>query len=72
MESYELDKIARVSNENEELRYLVAQHGQYESELSKWDGIRNPSDHERRLISHIKRTKLKGKDRIREILNKYG
>lgn len=69
MEPYEIDKIARLSPNNDELRRLVYLHESYEKELTRLESVRYPSEAERREINRIKRLKLRGKDRIRVILD---
>ena len=67
MESAELDLIHRLSTKNDELRHLYAQHQKYEGQLTQL-AVRHPSESELREIARVKRLKLRGKDRIQQIL----
>jgi uncharacterized protein YdcH (DUF465 family) len=68
MEQSELERIAHLSTKNDELKHLFYKHQGFEKELSRLEGIRFPSESERRTIGKLKRQKLLGKDRIRRIL----
>ena len=68
METSEIELIDRLAPVHDELRHLVFQHRNFEKELARLEGIRYPSDSERREINRIKRLKLRGKDRISRIL----
>lgn len=68
MESTELELILRLSPMNDELRHLYQKHQTYEAELTQLEGVRFPTESERRRINKLKRDKLLGKDRIRRIL----
>lgn len=67
MESAEIELIHHLSAKNDELRHLYAQHQKYEGELSRLV-VRYPSESELREIARVKRLKLRGKDRIQQIL----
>jgi uncharacterized protein YdcH (DUF465 family) len=67
MESSELELIHRLSAKNDELRHLFSQHQKYESQLTSMT-VRHPSESESREIARVKRLKLRGKDRIQQIL----
>jgi uncharacterized protein YdcH (DUF465 family) len=71
MEASELELIARLAPNHDELRHLVSQHHGFESTLSQLAAVRNPSETERREIAKVKRMKLKGKDRISQILRQH-
>lgn len=67
MESAEIELIHQLSQKNDELRHLYAQHQKYEGQLSRL-AVRHPSESELREIARVKRLKLRGKDRIQAIL----
>lgn len=71
MEATELELIARLSPKHDELRHLVSQHHGFEHTLAQLEAVRNPTETERREISKVKRMKLKGKDRISQILRQH-
>lgn len=71
METYELELIRQLAPNHDELRRLVYLHGGYEEELTRLESVRFPSEAERREISRVKRLKLRGKDRIRSILQSH-
>lgn len=71
MEAGELELINRLTPSNAELRYLVQRHQGFEKELTRLERIRFPSEAERREIKLLKRMKLRGKDRMKEILAKH-
>lgn len=68
MEAGEIELINRLSPNHPELKYLVQRHQGFEKELGRLERIRFPSEAERREINKLKRLKLRGKDRIQEIL----
>lgn len=68
MEPQELELIQTLTPGHDELRHLWNQHLDYERDLSRLTGLRYPSEAERREIGKIKRLKLRGKDRIKQIL----
>lgn len=68
MEAGEIEIINRLTPQNPELKYLVSRHQSFEKELSRLEKVRYPSEAERREISRLKRLKLRGKDRIQEII----
>jgi uncharacterized protein YdcH (DUF465 family) len=67
MESSDLDLIHRLSVKHDELRHLFSQHQKYEAQLTSMT-VRHPSESETREIARVKRLKLRGKDRIQQIL----
>lgn len=67
MESADLELIHRLSPKNDELRHLYAQHQKYEAQLSEMVG-HHRSESELREIARVKRLKLRGKDRMQQIL----
>ena len=67
MESAEIAMIQTLSAKNDELRHLYAQHQKYEGQLNQLL-VRYPSESELREIARVKRLKLRGKDRIQQIL----
>lgn len=67
MESSEIELIHHLSAKNDELRHLYIQHQKYEGALSRLI-VRYPSESEQREIARVKRLKLRGKDRIQQIL----
>lgn len=71
MEAREQELLDRVSPAHPELRYLVQRHQGFERELARLERIRYPSEAERREINKLKRMKLRGKDRMREILAQH-
>jgi uncharacterized protein YdcH (DUF465 family) len=68
MENSELDLIARLAPEHDELRHLYQRHQGFEREIAHLESLRNPSETERTRMNALKRQKLQGKDRIRKIL----
>lgn len=72
MEASETELINQLSPSHVELRHLVQQHESFEKELVRLEGIRYPSEAERREISRLKRMKLRGRDQIRRILVQHG
>lgn len=68
MDSSERDRLSDMASNNAEVRYLLTRHEGLEKELSRLEGVRYPTESERRDIQRIKRLKLRGKDRLREIL----
>lgn len=67
MEPSDLDLIHRLSAKNDELRHLYTRHQKYETQLTSMT-VRHPSESETREIARVKRLKLRGKDRIQQIL----
>lgn len=72
MEKSELELIARLAPNHDELRHLYQKHQAYEKELAQLESVRNPTEAERTAINTLKRQKLHGKDRIRKILSTAG
>jgi uncharacterized protein YdcH (DUF465 family) len=71
MERQDLELIESLANGHDELRHLWTRHQDFERDLARLNGVRNPSDDERRQISNIKRAKLKGKERMQSILDAH-
>lgn len=71
MEASELELISRLTPSHDELRHLMTRHRALETDLERLEAIRNPTDVERREINRIKRLKLRGKDRISQILSQH-
>jgi len=71
MESDELDLVQRLAAGNDELRHLWGRHQGYERDLGRLDGLRYPSEAERREIGRLKRMKLRGKERIQAIIDAH-
>lgn len=71
MEAQELNLITQLSSSNSELRHLVMRHAGMEEDLARLERIRFPSEAERREIQKLKRLKLRGKDRMQEILSAH-
>ena len=71
MEAQEVNLISRLSTSNSELRHLVQRHQGFEENLERLERIRFPSEAERREIQKLKRLKLRGKDRMQEILSAH-
>jgi len=71
MEASELELINRLATSHDELRHLVSRHRSLETDLERLEAIRNPTDTERREMNRIKRLKLRGKDRITQILSQH-
>ena len=67
MESSEIELIRHLSPKHDELRHLYSQHQKYEGQLSQLI-VRYPSESQQREIARVKRLKLRGKDRIQQIL----
>ena len=59
---------AMLVEEDEELRGLVVQHQEYEEQLLRMDHQRYLSESEQREMAILKKKKLRGKDRIYQIL----
>jgi uncharacterized protein YdcH (DUF465 family) len=68
VDSSERERLSGMASENAEVRYLLTRHEGLEKELARLEGVRHPTESERRDIQRIKRLKLRGKDRLREIL----
>lgn len=71
MEPSDLDLIARLTPNHDELRHLVTVHHGFEKTLTRLESVRFPSEAERREITKVKRLKLRGKDRIQRILAEH-
>ncbi len=71
MESHELTVLEALAPQNDELRHLWGRHQGYERDLNRLDGLRYPSEAERREIGRLKRVKLRGKERIQAILDAH-
>jgi uncharacterized protein len=71
MESDELAILHELSPRNDELRHLWGRHQGYERDLGRLDGLRYPSEAERREIGKLKRMKLRGKERMQAIIDAH-
>ena len=68
MEREEIEQIQALSASHDELRHLWHRHQRFEESLGRLSGLRYPSEAERREMGKIKRLKLRGKERISQIL----
>jgi uncharacterized protein YdcH (DUF465 family) len=68
MEAHEIELINQLAPAHDELRHLVQRHRGYEDRLAELEGVHRPSSAERQEITKLKRLKLRGKDRIQQIL----
>jgi hypothetical protein len=71
MESDDLALLHTLAPQHDELRHLWGRHQGYERDLSRLDGLRYPSEAERREIGRLKRMKLRGKERIQAIIDAH-
>jgi uncharacterized protein YdcH (DUF465 family) len=71
MEEMELQLIRRLIPKNEELKKLWDEHQGYEEKLEQLNKRRYLSTEEEIRRKEIQKLKLKGKDRIEEILRSY-
>ena len=71
MEKRDEELIERLIPENEELRKLVAEHKEFESQLDELKKRLYLSDEENREKKRIQKLKLAGRDRIEQILKDY-
>jgi uncharacterized protein len=71
MEKKDEELIDQLIPENEELRKLVAEHKEFESQLDEWKKRLYLSDDENQEKKRIQKLKLAGRDRIEQILRDY-
>jgi hypothetical protein len=71
MEKKDEELIDQLIPENEELRKLVAEHKEFESQLDEWKKRLYLSDDENQEKKRIQKLKLAGRDRIEQILKDY-
>ena len=71
MEKKDEELIDRLIPENEELRKLVKEHKEFESQLEELKKRLYLSDEENREKRRIQKLKLAGRDRIEQILKDY-
>ena len=71
MEKRDEELIDRLIPENEELRKLVKEHKEFESQLEELKKRLYLSDEENREKRRIQKVKLAGRDRIEQILRDY-
>jgi uncharacterized protein len=71
MEKKDEELIDRLVSENEELRKLVMEHREFESQLDELKKRLYLSDDENREKKRIQKLKLAGRDRIEQILKDY-
>jgi hypothetical protein len=71
MEKRDEEIIEQLIPENEELRQLVTEHKEFESQLDELKKRLYLSDEENREKKRIQKLKLAGRDRIEQILKEY-
>lgn len=71
MEQYEVELIARLVTENEELAGLWNDHQEYEKQLARFEGKPYLSPAEDAELKLLKKKKLAGKTKIQVILDKH-
>ena len=71
MEKKDEELIDQLIPENEELRKLVTEHKEFESQLEELKKRLYLSDEENREKKRIQKLKLAGRDRIEQILREY-
>ncbi len=71
MEETELQMIRRLIPKNKELKKLWDEHLEYEEKLEQLNKRRYLSTEEEIRLKEIQKLKLRGKDRIEEILRSY-
>ena len=71
MEKRDEELIERLIPENEELRELVTEHKEFESQLDELKRRLYLSEEENREKRRIQKLKLAGRDRIEQILKEY-
>ena len=71
MEKKDEELIERLLPENKELRKLVAEHKEFESQLDELKKRLYLSDEENQEKKRIQKLKLAGRDRIEHILREY-
>ena len=71
MESDELAVLHQLAPRHDELRHLWGRHQGFERDLVRLDGLRYPSEAERREIGRLKRMKLRGKERMQAIIDAH-
>jgi hypothetical protein len=71
MEKRDEELIERLISENEELRKLVTEHKEFESQLDELKKRLYLSDEENREKKRVQKLKLAGRDRIEQILKDY-
>jgi hypothetical protein len=71
MEKKDEELIDLLIPENEELRKLVSEHKEFESQLEEWKNRLYLSDNENQEKRRIQKLKLAGRDRIEQILKDY-
>jgi len=63
--------VDRYMPHNEELRSLIQAHAGFERDIADLSGRTWLSDHDRQQLRVLKKQKLRGRDRIEEILRGY-
>ena len=71
MEKKDEELIEQLIPENEELRKLVKEHKEFESQLDELKKRLYLSDDENREKKRVQKLKLAGRDRIEQILKDY-
>lgn len=71
MWEYDEEFVERVKKENMEFCHLWKEHQSLESKLEELNKLRFPTPEEELERKRIQKLKLKGKDRMIEILKKY-
>jgi len=71
MEQHEMDLIARLEGQNEELAQLWSEHQEYEKQLTRFEGKPYLSPAEDAELKSLKKQKLAGKTKIQAILDKH-
>ena len=71
MEKKDQKLIEKIISNDDELKVLVEEHGRYEGLLEQYNQCAHLTEMEKIEQKRIKKLKLKGRDRIEEILAKY-
>lgn len=71
MESRDLELIKKYSSKDEVLESLYEEHLDFEKELEKIESKPFHSPEEETVLRELKKKKLKGRDKIENILSKY-
>ncbi|MEW6187679.1 MAG: DUF465 domain-containing protein [Thermodesulfobacteriota bacterium] len=71
MEKHDEELIERLIPENDELRTLVKEHGDFENQLAEYNKRLYLTNEENQEKKRIQKLKLAGRDRIEQILSEY-
>lgn len=71
MEEWEIEKIKNLSKENKEVELLYEKHLEYEKRIKELQSKPYLTQEEQIELKRLKLEKLRGKDKLFEILRKY-